>query len=223
MKDSSTKTECLKNSPICPICKNNPVELTEGGKLRICLECKEDKQRENKIGSRHRNITQVLKTAGVPTRYLSACIKRQETPNMGSGIFLQGAKGTGKTHLACGYLKEYALQGKSIRFVTSPDLFLSIRGEAFDKGESEDEVINRWKKTQVLVLDDLGTEKMSEWVYSTMYAILDYRYREMLITIITSNYTKDKLEKKIGERLVSRFYEMCTTITLKGRDRRMNK
>ena len=82
-------------------------------------------------------------------------------------------------------------------------------------------MINRWKKTDVLVLDDLGTEKMSEWVYSTLYAILDYRYREMMITIITSNYKKPKLETKIGERLVSRFHEMCTQITLKGGDRRI--
>ncbi|MCK5027928.1 MAG: ATP-binding protein [Candidatus Pacebacteria bacterium] len=153
---------------------------------------------------------------------MSASLKRQEKPNIGSGLFLQGAKGTGKTHLACGYLKEYALQGQSIRFVTVPDLFLSIRA-SFGGDTSEEGVVDSWRKTQVLVLDDLGTEKLTDWAYQTLYAILDYRYREMLITIITSNYTKKKLEGKIGERLVSRFYEMCTTITLKGRDRRIDK
>lgn len=219
----STITENSSSKSICPICENNPVELTDSGRLRICWECVEARQKENIYNSRIRNIRETLKKAGVPEKFLSAQLKRAEKENIGKGLFLQGPAGLGKTYMACAYLREYALLGKSIRFVISPDLFLSIRGEAFDGSMSEEQVINRWKKTQVLVLDDLGTEKSSEWVDQTLYTIIDYRYREMMITIITSNLLKNVLEKKIDKRLVSRFHEMCTTITLKGYDRRVKK
>ena len=70
--------------------------------------------------------------------------------------------------------------------------------------ESEDEIISRYSEIPVLVLDDLGAEKVSEFAITTLYIILDRRIRECRKTIITTNLSKEEIDATFGARIASR-------------------
>ena len=74
----------------------------------------------------------------------------------------------------------------------------------------------------LLFIDDIGAEKMTEWVAETFYLILNYRYNEMLPTIFTSNLSPSELAERIGDRIVSRIIGSSDVIKLDGEDRRLS-
>jgi len=81
----------------------------------------------------------------------------------------------------------------------------------------------------VLVLDELGASKPTDWVRDTMAHIINTRYNDKKLTIFTTNYADERrndreetLEDRIGSRLRSRVYEMCKTVTINGEDYRRN-
>ena len=120
-------------------------------------------------------------------------------------VVLRGATGCGKTHLAISIIKK---QSNNSTFITVPDLLLKIRS-AFNGGtEPEEEIIRTFSNVEVLVLDDLGAEKTSEYSITTLYIILDRRIRECRQTIITTNLTQDEIEKTFGSRIASRLSAM---------------
>lgn len=121
------------------------------------------------------------------------------------------------------------------RLITVPDLFMKIKA-SFGKKEAEadhwdshisekemneSQLIQKFSTLDVLFLDDIGTEKTTDWAQQTLYSIIDYRYREMLQTVITSNLSLNELSDKTGDRITSRIAEMCRVIELKGKDRRL--
>jgi DNA replication protein DnaC len=121
-------------------------------------------------------------------------------------IVLRGNTGCGKTHLAVAMI-----QGQNAfkaRFITVPDLLLKIRSSFSGGSESEDEIISRYSEIPVLVLDDLGAEKISEFAITTLYIILDRRIRECRKTIITTNLSKEEIEATFGARIASRLAGM---------------
>jgi len=74
----------------------------------------------------------------------------------------------------------------------------------------------------VLFLDDLGAEKMTDFVRQSLYAIINYREQHELPTIITSNYNLSNISGKIDDRIASRIAGMCEVIEIKGNDRRLS-
>ena len=107
-------------------------------------------------------------------------------------------------------------------FVSIPDLLLEIRHSFKEKSETdEQDIINKYSEIDLLVLDDLGIEKTSEWSIQTLYTIIDRRYRDMKRTIITSNLNLKEIADKLDDRISSRIAGMCDCITLKGADRRL--
>ena len=121
-------------------------------------------------------------------------------------VVIRGNTGCGKTHLAVAMI-----QGQSAfktRFITVPDLLLKIRSSFNGGSESEDEIIGRYSEISVLVLDDLGAEKISEFATTTLYIILDRRIRECRKTIITTNLSKEEIESTFGARIASRLAGM---------------
>ena len=76
---------------------------------------------------------------------------------------------------------------------------------------------------QLLVLDDLGAEKPSDWVRERLYTIINRRYEHCRPTIVTSNLTIDQLAKQVGSRVASRLCELCEVVELQGTDRRKTK
>ena len=84
------------------------------------------------------------------------------------------------------------------------EIFLELRS-TFDKPrKSEDTVINKYTKHGTLIIDDLGAEKLSEYVLQTWYMIISKRYNMGYPTIYTSNLTPAQLVEHYGERLASR-------------------
>ncbi len=76
--------------------------------------------------------------------------------------------------------------------------------------------------SRLLILDDLGAEKPTEWVRERMYEIVNQRYEWMRPIIVTSNLSPAQLAKQVGQRVASRLMEMCEVVELDGRDRRLN-
>jgi DNA replication protein DnaC len=135
------------------------------------------------------------------------------------GIVLRGNTGCGKTHLAIAIARQIPTEPIKMRggwdvapgsvFTTAPELLLKIRS-AFrdDAKQSEEQLIEYYSGCELLILDDLGSEKTSEFAITTLYIILDRRIRENLKTIITTNLLQSEIEATFGARIASRLSAM---------------
>ncbi|WP_306332155.1 ATP-binding protein [Streptomyces sp. KL109B] len=148
-------------------------------------------------------------------------------PRTAGILFLTGPFGTGKTHQAYGALRRIAEAGPD-RFeliaVTAPDMYALMRPGGSDRG-SEYEV-KRLMRIPLLLIDDLGTEKISEFTEEATYRILNERYNECRPLIITSNLpvadpNGTDLHDQLGARITSRLAQTTTVVPLGGNDRRL--
>lgn len=142
-------------------------------------------------------------------------------------LLFMGPPGTGKTHLAAAIAIRQAERARSVIFGTVPSILGRIK-DTFNKGESatEAEVKNAISNCSLLVLDDLGKEKPSEWVEETLYEIINNRYTKRLPVIITTNVGLKSVEARYqwnGEAIVSRLFEMCTGVKVGGNDHRRQR
>ncbi len=149
----------------------------------------------------------------------------------GRGLLFIGAVGVGKTHLAVAILRElierYQIRGLFYQFGA---LLRQIQDSYNPVSQtSELKVLAPVFEADVLVLDELGTSKPTDWVRDTMMQIINTRYNDKRVTIFTTNYPdtrkNDKdaseiLEDRVGVALRSRLYEMCKTVLVEGDDYR---
>ncbi len=138
--------------------------------------------------------------------------------NEGRGLLILGSCGSGKTHLAVAALLEIIDSGKPGRLLFSnfQDLIQEIQA-SFDSDEapSKSEILRPLLDVDLLVLDELGSQKPSMFVQDILYYVINSRYNARRTTIFTTNYVDD-LAERIGERLRSRLYEMAEEIRLAG-------
>jgi DNA replication protein DnaC len=153
----------------------------------------------------------------------------QSFPNVQKGLCLIGPHGIGKTHLAVAALRAALARGNQGLFYEVSDLLRLIRSTYNPVIKTaEMDILQPLVSVQLLVLDDVGKEKTSEWVEETMTFIVNSRYNHRLTTIFTSNYPDnpdlellDSLLARVGSRMYSRMHEMCDFIDYSGADYRL--
>jgi DNA replication protein DnaC len=223
----------------CPLCDDTGWKPVEQDGTRRVVRC--DCWRENVV-------LRAMKAASVPPRYsassldnfqdysdsLVAAVTRARAfvakfPIFDRGFLLLGAPGVGKTHLAVAIVKEViANTGARARFCDTRELLRMIR-DTYNPvvKTTEIEVIRPIMEAELLVLDDLGAERTTEWVDETLNLIINTRYNYRRATIFTSNYPDRELDEKsivetlqerVGARIYSRLHEMCEFITMEGMD-----
>jgi DNA replication protein DnaC len=166
----------------------------------------------------------------IPTRYAAAetdhpdlikwadQLAAHDDDGTGPSVLIVGPTGTGKTHAAYGAARRYVRTGQ--RFVActvAADLYARLRPR---HGQDSEEVFERYLKAQVLLVDDLGAAKSSDWTDEINYRLFNHRYDAQLPTIVTSNAAPRDLAGIVGERVASRLAEMAELVVLKGNDRR---
>ena len=213
---------------------------------------------------------QLLEKAGIPARYKNCTLANfnlemheislsvrnahrdaqrfvQEYPLEKQGMLLIGSIGVGKTHLAVGMIQAL-MQDKGVpcRFCDYRELLKEIQASYNPASEStEMKILEPIRTVEILILDDLGASKPSDWVRDIVGIVLNARYNDKRTTIITTNYLdnpapegevarlpggklilptrEDSLEQRIGTRMRSRLYEMCRTVEVCAPDFRREK
>jgi DNA replication protein DnaC len=134
-------------------------------------------------------------------------------------LLLHGGTGTGKTHQAFGAMRTLAAAGHHVAWTatTTANLFASLRPRT---GVDTEAVFDRYATAPLLMLDDLGAAKASEWTEEITYRLIDHRYGQCLPAIFTTNLLLQALRDSLGDRIASRLMEMTTPVKLAGDDRR---
>jgi DNA replication protein DnaC len=169
---------------------------------------------------------------------MAACRFVEEYPLDKTGLLVIGTIGVGKTHLAVGIIKELIVsKGISCLFYDYRELLKQIQNSYNETVKTTElDVLRPVFETEVLVLDELGASRPTDWVWDTVSLILNTRYNDKLTTIITTNFLDgpsaksertggparanrdDTLGDRIGDRMRSRLHEMCRIITMEGED-----
>ena len=223
--------------PPCPRCNGSGWVPMPGEELRVePCGCQGDQRRQQRVAG-----------AQIPRRYEHCTLEsfREKSPGLrnakkrvqefvdlwpndpeGKGLLLTGGCGVGKTHLAVAALLEIIHGGKPGRLLFSnfQDLIQEIQA-SFDSDDapSKSELLRPVLEADLLVLDELGSQKPTAWVQDILYYVINTRYNDQLTTIFTTNYSEggsdakeETLEQRIGVRLRSRLAEMTWRIEITG-------
>jgi DNA replication protein DnaC len=243
-------------SEFCPICGDSGLRLSigrDGERYAEPCECRLRLQ-----------ATRLLKRAAIPKRYEHCTLDTFEpgfgqadqslagaymmarhfvdgypVTTEGRGLLLTGSVGVGKTHLAVGIVQALILE-KGVRafFCDYRELLKRIQ-ESYNPqvASTELQILAPVFEAEVLILDELGAQKPTDWVWDTVALILNTRYNDKRTTLITTNYPnaaavlardagkvnrEETLGDRIGERMRSRLAEMCVEVEMRGSDLRQS-
>ncbi|WP_217559178.1 ATP-binding protein [Streptomyces sp. GbtcB6] len=181
--------------------------------------------------------------AGIPPRYRDAVadhpqvlswaheVARQAVaPSLGArrqvttgpSLLMAGVVGAGKTHQAYGAVRRLVQSGVGVRWraATAADLYADLRPRAGVDSERELATVSR---CPLLIIDDLGAAKASEWVEEVTYRLINRRYNYMLPTLVTTNLAIKDLRAYLGDRVTSRLAQMTTRVEFEPVDRRRHR
>jgi len=258
--------ELLEMTEVCVLCEGSGLRIVEEGGRQVArpCECRMERRAARMLGRAHiprryehcmladfdtgfPGADQTLTTARLMARRF---VEGYPLETGGTGLLLTGSIGVGKTHLAVGILQALVTErGASGLFYDYRDLLKQVQNSYNQKvAATEMEVLRPVFDAEVLVLDELGAAKPSDWVWDTVAHILNTRYNDRRTTIITSNYSNagplgteagtgyetepdtaagkaaraamrdETLGDRIGERMRSRLQEMCVVVEMYGED-----
>ncbi|WP_405852137.1 ATP-binding protein [Streptomyces sp. NBC_01369] len=146
--------------------------------------------------------------------------RRQVTT--GPSLLMAGVVGAGKTHQAYGAVRQLVKSGVGVRWhaTTAADLYAELRPRQGVDSERELAAISR---CPLLIIDDLGAAKSSEWVEEVTYRLINRRYNHMLPSLITTNLAIKDLRAYLGDRVTSRLAQMTTRVEFEPVDRRRHR
>ncbi len=218
---------------VCEVCFGTGMEIVAGKGARPC-KCQKtgrhtdpfEKVRVPRRYSRCHFSNYTAQNESQKLALLFTSNFTNEYPAEDRGLLLSGPVGVGKTHLAVSILKGLTERGFSCLFYEFGSLLKEIQESYNPRTQaSELAVLAPVLNAEVLVLDELGASKPTDWVRDTMAYIINTRYNDARVTIFTTNYPdrtsnerEETLEDRIGVRLRSRLYEMCRTIEIDGTD-----
>jgi len=139
--------------------------------------------------------------------------------DMTSGLFVMGSYGAGKSHIAAAICNRMLRQEYTCRYANVPETLAKIRA-TYDGYGSESRILDELITVDLLVLDDMGAEKPTEWVADRLYTVIDARYRHMRPTIYTTNLNLDELAARVGERIVDRVLGSCRIVVCEAKSYR---
>lgn len=239
---------------VCEFCGNELPTKTRYG-LRIPVPCtcegavKERLQMdlEEKRDNWKNEYAKALSMTKIPLDY---SLYRQWGDN--ESLYLYGEQGRGKTEMACGAIRKWIKDGirpyvdengretkrfysaHSGKYVLMPAWIMEVRSSFSSKVITEDDLVKQLGGVGMLVMDDLGKGKMTDWVVEKIFMILDLRFNERkarnLITIITTQYPLDALtsifesvtDKEMALAIRSRIEGMCVPRRIEGLDMRLS-
>lgn len=150
----------------------------------------------------------------------SELVKNWNNPDLeNEGLYLWGSPGTGKTLLACGILNEmiFRYQENCKYAKINRDFFDKIK-DSYQKGSElhgkEYSIETEFANVPILVLDDFGVQKDTDWSNSKLYDLIDARYEQGRVTIITSNFPLSTFKNQAEGRVYSRLCEMTKELSL---------
>ncbi|MFT3744782.1 MAG: ATP-binding protein [Pyrinomonadaceae bacterium] len=219
----------------CQICFGSGMEVVKGKGARPCV-CRKIKAQKGSFDSvrlprRYDGFhfhNYKPQSVSQETAFKLATSLTMEFPAVDRGLLMMGSVGVGKTHLAVSILKGLTERGFNCLFYEFHSLLKEIQDSYNPNTQtSELSVLSPVLRSDVLVLDELGGSKPTDWVRDTMAHIINSRYNDKKLTIFTTNYLDDRrndreevLEDRIGTRLRSRLFEMCKTVVITGPDYR---
>ena len=244
-----TGISTTSTSKTCPHCGKlleavvNPIDKTsivgylncrcEGAvaERRAAEEAERAKLHADKVERHELDLTK----SGMPKRYWDVPSDDTYLSDVeNGGLFICGLVGRGKTYLASATMRawmrkhgSFGIQNKAV-FTDSNELFSCIR-QSYDEGDSEREAMWRYMGCGLLIFDDFGKGRPSEWSLGIIEQLVNHRYNEMLPTIFTSQWSGRELVQRLAvgggaesaEAIVSRIIETCRVIKLDGPDRRV--
>ena len=231
----------MPNTTKCPYCgaELEAIEVTVGDKTfhvgsRPC-NCEQARgERMNRLlneenarlDAERRRLDRDLRAAGVPPRYrgldTAGFEHYVELVLSGTGLYLYGPQGSGKTRAAMAVATELVRLGKTVAVEIVPNLLDSMRSRSSEDRDRTEKL----SKSSVLVLDDLGKENPTPYACERLFQIINDRYNAMLPIIATSNYSRGTIAARLsegdtGRSIASRLAETTESVFFDGKDWRL--
>lgn len=212
----------------CVFAGYEPCECDQA--LRACA-AQAVASRQARMQDAEADLCRRLERAGVGLRFQKAAAAQAnelaQAVSQGKNVFISGAVGSGKTHLACAVTRELLAKNlvRSVQFARCVSLFDEIK-RSFNAGT---DALAPYRTCGVLVLDDLGKQASTPWSLERLFDLVDDRYSRCLPTISTSNYNPRDLivhlacsrDMAVSQAIVSRLLSDCVHITTKHADNRI--
>ena len=221
-EDQNINSVTLQDSAVCQVCRGTgwvyrdmPVGHEEFGKAIPCqcrLEALKKERQERMLrycklpeGTEHCTFERFKLSPPLEEAYSKALAIATGSLKW---LTLVGPVDTGKTHLAIAICRRWLIEGKVARYVYTPLLLEELRQGYSDNERGYEIRLRHFMEVPLLVLDDLGVEKSTDWASEKMHIIIDYRYMQNLPLVVTTNQSLVELPGDTGHRLESRLKRM---------------